>query len=592
MNMIELQERLKDLSQEQLITQMQSPDGSAPQFMVLSEITRRKRMKASYDAQQSQQGKTTVAEEVMASAGVPQQGLATMASSMAPKSSMAQNTGVAALPQAQGMFMGGPVKKMQEGGVTSDPAVKAMAARLGMSVAEFLQQSGSEAASIEAGATSRARRDRLMGFDPTGDSITLPTQGDLDRKYTEEKYGYGPEMPGFPPPDMPYAPLASMTAPTPRTLGRTAPALDLDLVADTLPVMPTQAEQMLMDASTVPQGITVDQMAELGMPSRMPEEAAPPVSLSSLVAPLTRLPPAPDRSGTAGNGETDLGPSNFFDMMGDAWGVLNGTVEIGPDGSIDFKMPTEAPEAPLTGDERMGGQSPDITNDGVADAPPVDPAADPNADPNAVPGAAPPAMDPMLAAAVANGGAGGTGESTGGSTGADGGGVGTVAGGSNGYMSELEKALQRAERTKEQDKWLALAQTGMALMASSQPTLGGAIGEAGQVGIGAFRDARDGSEKNIMDLHQAIAAQKAAMQKAALAGRNGSGRSSGPKSIDDYLKSIDGDLGNIMTKDDLGMVAVTPGYEYIAEDLNRRRAEALALKYGMAPPGQTFDATQ
>jgi hypothetical protein len=42
-----------------------------------------------------------------------------------------------------------------------------------------------------------------------------------------------------------------------------------------------------------------------------------------------------------------------------------------------------------------------------------------------------------------------------------------------------------------QDKWLALAQAGLSLMSSQQPTFGGAIGEAGLAGITALRTARD-----------------------------------------------------------------------------------------------------
>ena len=44
MNMIELQDKLKNFSQEQLVGMMQQPTGEAPQFMVLSEITRRQKM--------------------------------------------------------------------------------------------------------------------------------------------------------------------------------------------------------------------------------------------------------------------------------------------------------------------------------------------------------------------------------------------------------------------------------------------------------------------------------------------------------------------------------------------------------------------
>jgi hypothetical protein len=49
----------------------------------------------------------------------------------------------------------------------------------------------------------------------------------------------------------------------------------------------------------------------------------------------------------------------------------------------------------------------------------------------------------------------------------------------------------------EQDKWLALAQAGLALMSSQQPTLGGAIGEAGLTGISALRTARGERDERI-----------------------------------------------------------------------------------------------
>ena len=42
LNMIDTQDKLKNFSEEQLIREMQMPSGSAPQFMVLSEIERRK----------------------------------------------------------------------------------------------------------------------------------------------------------------------------------------------------------------------------------------------------------------------------------------------------------------------------------------------------------------------------------------------------------------------------------------------------------------------------------------------------------------------------------------------------------------------
>ena len=41
MNIIDIQDQLKNFSEDQLINEMQMPSGNAPQFLVLSEIQRR-----------------------------------------------------------------------------------------------------------------------------------------------------------------------------------------------------------------------------------------------------------------------------------------------------------------------------------------------------------------------------------------------------------------------------------------------------------------------------------------------------------------------------------------------------------------------
>ena len=123
LNMIDTQDKLKNFSEQQLIQEMQRPSGSAPQFMVLGEIERRKRMRA--DAQR-QEGlmQPTVAQEAVSAAGVPQQGIAQVAQSLAPQTDMTQNTGVpnvqaAGLPgqpnQPQRMADGG-ILRLQAGG--------------------------------------------------------------------------------------------------------------------------------------------------------------------------------------------------------------------------------------------------------------------------------------------------------------------------------------------------------------------------------------------------------------------------------------------------------------------------------------------
>jgi hypothetical protein len=64
--------------------------------------------------------------------------------------------------------------------------------------------------------------------------------------------------------------------------------------------------------------------------------------------------------------------------------------------------------------------------------------------------------------------------------------------------------LASREKRAEQDKWLALAQAGMALMSSKDPTFGGALGEAGQAGLGALRESRTTSEADRLGLLSAI----------------------------------------------------------------------------------------
>jgi len=107
MNLFQLQERLKDFSQDQLVREMRNPSGSAPQYLVLSELQRRRRIMQEEQAQMPQQ-QATVAEEAVAAAGMPQAGLAQMAQALAPQTDMTQNTAR--------MAEGGEVRRMDVGG--------------------------------------------------------------------------------------------------------------------------------------------------------------------------------------------------------------------------------------------------------------------------------------------------------------------------------------------------------------------------------------------------------------------------------------------------------------------------------------------
>lgn len=74
MNIVKLQDSLKDLSDRQLLDTMQT--ASAPQYLVLAEMQRRKELRSGAERQQ-QQGETSVAEEIMGGiASMPVQGVA------------------------------------------------------------------------------------------------------------------------------------------------------------------------------------------------------------------------------------------------------------------------------------------------------------------------------------------------------------------------------------------------------------------------------------------------------------------------------------------------------------------------------------
>lgn len=103
-NLLQMQDKLKDMSDRQLASEMQS--GMVPQYLVLSELQRRQKMRQTAKlSQQGQQPQTTVADEI--------------------ESEFAPNEGVAALPIEEPQFAsggivsfgsGGDVPKFEEGG--------------------------------------------------------------------------------------------------------------------------------------------------------------------------------------------------------------------------------------------------------------------------------------------------------------------------------------------------------------------------------------------------------------------------------------------------------------------------------------------
>ena len=72
-------------------------------------------------------------------------------------------------------------------------------------------------------------------------------------------------------------------------------------------------------------------------------------------------------------------------------------------------------------------------------------------------------------------------------------------------MSEIDELRAKLDKDRDSDKWLALAQAGMALMSSTNPTMMGALGEAGTAGLKALRGSEADYDKGVASLLSAKA---------------------------------------------------------------------------------------
>ena len=74
-----------------------------------------------------------------------------------------------------------------------------------------------------------------------------------------------------------------------------------------------------------------------------------------------------------------------------------------------------------------------------------------------------------------------------------------------GLEGEILALQSKLEKDRETDKYLALAQAGLALMSSKNPRLLGAVGEAGISGLKAMKEAQDRYSEGVIDLINARA---------------------------------------------------------------------------------------
>jgi hypothetical protein len=682
MNMIEIQDKLKNFSEEQLVSEMQNPSGTAPQFLVLTEINRRKKAKAQYEAGKPRD-QTTVAEDVLNSAGVPSGGLGDIARAMAPKSAIAQNTGYAepttmdpgmdpGMAQMAGPMsdaMGGPMQepvRMAEGGIVVrngrryirqedgsliDEASGSRTMTPRQSLERDLRGLAGFPARVRQGYLDRASDpygglyrspesvERMMEIndpqggsrmstridpnraDPYGGVYVDPSQIARMMDINNPQGGMAMSLPPVGPPRLPaqtfmedwmmmqgepgvaepsidpYAQAFIDPARIQRMMdindplggNRMSMPVDLDLTIpdEAMPFMPGP------DAATelrTPR--MMDAIAQGALPIPMPEnpQGLRMMDFEPIPNPVEPAPySGPSVSDVArsldqyypGSGYSDVmrggprvppgmpGPEQQSSLPSGDDLILRALAE-GPQGSADIP-----PELADMARERLG--LPGVTRGDFLTA---DKAVLPKKDkgeeagPAPVPGQSSPDGMPMSGLGAGSGGGGGGGSSS------------ISASGS--FAQELEDALARSDKRARQDKWLALARAGMALMSSKEPTFGGALGEAGAVGLDAFQQSRDRADEERLKLREAQF--QLSMAQRAAAGRGGSGGLSRKdiigelKYLDDAIKSRATALG-VMEGESLADVQDA----WLLNLLAQQQSLMSVLYPGLSQPG--YDAT-
>lgn len=649
MNIIEQTEALKDLPDQRLMQEMQAPTGFAPQFLVLSELKRRKRMRDEYQRQQAADMQT-VAEETITAAGVPQGGIMQMAKAMNPNSSIAQNTGMDQTPQMQPTRMadGGVVKMLKGGAVTAQPdgqggyilvqrnqqisdrrfpnfsEANAAARALRESDAQPFQVdrilSGFEtigpAMPEEPSALSMVnpdpqafvandpmrrqlqlrqaagtREDPSVGgiasLDPLGRAFMDEYRADMSGMQGIPSGGEGADVMSF----MPLSPMQSNIASQgflpnvdPRFASedqRTEEDAQMELarMAGAVPLADMVSEMsgnkaVDFDASTPDASIGSAPTLESALANRPGFRTSPLDTIEGVVSGKTPNEKAnefleyfqsptlrsPDdaveqvrrqAASTLSGNEFSLPPDQGFPFPVDApeetspeadplniLNVLPALTETSSGDEIVDKA-TEIME------ERNIPLSQQMIDAGFTggDIDPSDLPAPRSASSKLIDDGFTGSEDaPFLTPTV---------KGDGGGDGGDGGGdtptttrTGTGTGSAMGSIEgRIAKMLDEREKSVESDKWMALAQAGMALMSSKSPTLGGAIGEAGLAGIGALKKGKAQYDKDVLSLlgmQQKIDAAKdlAAYRQATLS-QKGSSTKGLNQEIDDARAYLD-----------------------------------------------------
>jgi hypothetical protein len=161
------------------------------------------------------------------------------------------------------------------------------------------------------------------------------------------------------------------------------------------------------------------------------------------------------------------------------------------------------------------------------------------------------------------------------------------------YEQQLMDALASREKAAKQDKWLALAQVGLNLMSSKEPTLLGAVGEAGLKGVEAARTARDQYDKDKLELQTALEQSRAARAAAAARAASGASRKAIPEgALDMYDAEIE-TLTAAMSDPTLTKAQNLAAFKRL-ETVSTERAQfrnAYLAQFGIEPTGASTAGT-
>ena len=562
MNIIDIQDQLKNFSENQLIQEMQMPSGTAPQFLVLSEIQRRKRVRDDFAKRQAA-GEPTVAQEAVAAAGVPMQGIAGMSEAMAPQSAASDGIGSImpqsmrqAVPQQMPAPTDQPVP-MAEGGVVyaQDGLPRGLRLRNPGNIrpgAGFYGEMGDDGgyAEFESDEAGIRAIQRLLGTYGSKYGINTlrglanryappsenPTSNYLD--FLSEKTGIGPDeeidlagrgadiipaIIGFEQGQQPFSQ---------ELINRSIEAAETQDPDEISNILEDQLPAELTDAGVTAQDL-FQADAKPGMMSAMAatSDTDKPSSVSDFFSKYILGPKGREIAGTSTPEELEA-----IRQSGEAarTGEVIGERQAKSEGYGDYYSRAGSTGiVPVTPKEFLEQRTPDESGISALDRQTLSNVA-------AVSAQAKPEIDDSTKSDDADTKAGKA--------------LGDISNlilGSSkpdGEVSNLEgeiKALQaKMEKNRESDKWLALAQAGMALMSSKEPTMLGALGEAGMSGLTAMREAQQRYEEGVVDLINARAKLQKDTGKDSLTGTNIISR------IGQLTKALSGAEGALMSAEE------------------------------------------